>query len=116
MTLRLYMDVHIHAAITKALRNAGVDVLTSQEDHTERLDDPALLDRATLLNRILFSNDADLLAEACKRQQEAGHFAGLFYAYPLNITVAKCIEDLELAAKVYEEPDMADRVEFLPLR
>ena len=110
------MDVHIHAAITKALRTAGIDVLTAQEDQTERLDDPALLERATSLTRVLFSNDSDLLAEACKRQLKGRHFAGLFYAHPLNVTVARCIEDLELASTVYDEADMVERVEFLPLR
>ena len=47
MSVKLYMDVHVHAAITEGLRLRGVDVLTAQEDGGRRLPDPALLDRAT---------------------------------------------------------------------
>ena len=62
MSLGLYMDVHVPAAITRALVLRGVDVLTAQLDGTTKLDDPALLDRATVLGRVLFSQDEDLLA------------------------------------------------------
>ena len=41
--LRLYMDVHVKAAITAGLRQRGIDVLTAQEDGTERWDDDRLL-------------------------------------------------------------------------
>ena len=33
-----------------------------------------------------------------------------------KVTVGQCIRDLELIAKVYDPPDIADRIEFLPLR
>ena len=46
MSLSLYMDVHVPAAITDGLRRRGVDVLTSQEDGTREADDSELL-RAT---------------------------------------------------------------------
>jgi hypothetical protein len=60
--LRLYMDVHIKAAITAGLRRRGIDVVTAQEDGGAHLEDMALLDRATALQRGLFSQDDDLLA------------------------------------------------------
>jgi len=49
LTLRFYMDHHVPVAITEALRRRGVDVLTAKEDGAERLDDEALLERATVL-------------------------------------------------------------------
>ncbi len=30
MAVALYMDVHVHAAVTEQLRRRGVDVLTAQ--------------------------------------------------------------------------------------
>jgi hypothetical protein len=51
-------------------------VLTAQLDGTTRLDDAALLDRASALGRVLFSQDDDLLAEATKRQRSGQHFGG----------------------------------------
>jgi hypothetical protein len=53
-SVALYMDVHVHEAITMGLCRRGVDVLTAQGDGARRLADPSLLDRATVLRRILF--------------------------------------------------------------
>lgn len=61
------MDAHIPKAITNGLRLRGIDVLTAQEDNADKLSDPELLERATALNRVLFTFDDDLLAEAAKR-------------------------------------------------
>ena len=63
------MDVHVSAAIPEGLRLRGVDVLTAQEDGRRRLPDPELLDRATALGRVLFTQDDDLLREAAERQR-----------------------------------------------
>jgi hypothetical protein len=35
--LRLYMDVHVKAAITAGLRRRGIDVVTAQEDGGARI-------------------------------------------------------------------------------
>ena len=71
------MDVHVPASITRALVLRGVDVLTAQLDGTTQLNDPKLLDRATALNRVLFSQDEDLLAEATRRQRSGQSFGGV---------------------------------------
>jgi hypothetical protein len=98
------------------LRLRNIDVLTAQEDGTDRLADAELLDRAFELGRALFSQDTDLLAEATARQQNSRHFAGVIYAPQLAITIGQAVRDLELIANVYDPVDMADRVEFLPLK
>ena len=71
MSVSLYMDVHIRRAVTVALRLRSINVLTAQEDGAE-LDDDRLLQRTTLLGRILVSQDDDLLREERRllRQQE----------------------------------------------
>ena len=69
MTVTLYMDVHVHRAITTGLRLRGVDVLSAQEDGHRTAPDNVLLDRATGLGRVLFTQDEDLLAEAKQCQQ-----------------------------------------------
>jgi hypothetical protein len=47
VTVALYMDEHIHRAITTGLRLRGVDVLTAQDDGRRQVPDHVLLDRAT---------------------------------------------------------------------
>ena len=79
MPLKLYMDHHMPRAITLGLRLRQVDVITAYEDQTHEISDADLLDRATALGRILFSQDDDLLAEATRRQRSGGVFAGVIY-------------------------------------
>jgi len=102
-------------AITEALRKRSVDVPAAQQDGTARLGDPELLDRAMALGRVLFSQDADLLREATRRQRSGAQFFGVVYAHQLKVTDRECIEDLEALAKIYEPSDMANRVVYLPL-
>jgi hypothetical protein len=64
------MDVHVKAAITAGARRRGIDVITAQEDRATRLEDILLLDRATALERVLFSQDDDLLAIARTHQAQ----------------------------------------------
>lgn len=108
------MDVHVPAAITRALVLRNVDVLTAQLDGTTRLDDAALLDRATALGRVLFSQDDDLLAEATKRQRSGQPFGGVIYAHQLSITIGQAVNDLELLAKIGTPEEFANRVEYVP--
>lgn len=70
MPVALYMDQHIPRAITVGLRLRNIDVLTAYEDGASDFDDPALLDRATVLGRVLFTLDDDLLVEATKSLSE----------------------------------------------
>jgi predicted nuclease of predicted toxin-antitoxin system len=111
----LYMDVHIPEAITRGLRRRGVDVLTAQEDGAARLEDDELLDRATELGRALFTEDDDLLAEATSRQRSGKPFAGVVFIRQRAADIGRCIEDLELIARVNDSEDTANWVQYLPL-
>ena len=115
MSIALYMDVHVPKAITLGLRLRDVDVVTAQEDNTDRLSDPDLLDRATALQRVLFSSDADLLVEAQRRQQEEIPFAGVIYVHTMRLSIGERIEQLELIAKAGIAEDLANKVLYLPL-
>ena len=115
MSLTLYFDEHVHRAIPAGLRLRGVDVLTIQEDGRRGLADPEVLDRATELGRVLFSQDDDLLAEATRRQAAGIPFAGLIYAHQLYVTIGECVRDLELIAQAADPEDLSGLVQFLPL-
>ena len=115
MPIALYMDVHIPKPITVGLRLRDVDVITAQQDGADELSDPALLDRTTALQRVLFTFDKDLLIETTRRQSEGIAFAGVIYAHQVQISIGTCIHDLEIIAKAGEPEDLANRVEFLPL-
>ncbi len=109
------MDVHVPAAITRELLLRGVDVLTAQLDGSVQLSDSDLLDRATGMGRVVFSQDEDLLAEAAERQRHGKYFAGVVYAHQLGITIGRAIQDLQILADAGTPEDFANRVEYLPL-
>lgn len=109
------MDHHVPRAITNGLRLRGVDVLTAHEDGASELRDPALLDRAAQLGRVLFTEDDDLLTEATLRQRRGEPFRGLVYAHQLRVLIGDCVRDPELITEVGEPVDMIGQTLFLPL-
>lgn len=115
MAVKLYMDQNVPRAITIGLRLRGVDVITAFEDGASQMDDSELLDRAGKLNRVLFTQDDDLLVEAAKRQRDGTPFRGVIYAHQLSVSIGHCIRDLETIAGAGELEDLSNRVEFLPL-
>ncbi|NET55858.1 MAG: hypothetical protein F6K47_06715 [Symploca sp. SIO2E6] len=54
-------DENVHGAITAGLRLRDVDVLTVQEDKRAGFADTLVLNRATELGRVVFSQDKDFL-------------------------------------------------------
>ena len=67
------------------------------------------------LQRVLFSQDEDLLAEAVRRQRDASPFAGVIDTHQMLVTIGICVRDLELIAKAANFEDFANRIEYLPL-
>lgn len=116
MSIALYMGHHVPRAITSGLRVREIDVLTAIEDAMDKATDPELLDRATQLNRALFTQDKDLLAEATARLREGNQFYGVIYAHQLRVSIGHCIQDLELIAKTATPEEVQNRVFFLPIQ
>jgi hypothetical protein len=115
MAIAFYIDENVHRAITDGLRLRDVDVLTVQEDGRTGIKDPIVLDRATELQRVLFSQDDDFLAEANYRQCQKTNFIGVVYAHKLRVSVGDCIRDLEIIAKAGRLDELTNRVQYLPL-
>lgn len=113
MSLGLYMDVHVPLPITRGLRRRGVDVLTAQQDQTTRLPDPKLLSRARELGRILFSQDEDLIAEAVSCQRKREPFATVIFARQLDLSIGRCVGDLETLVKAALPEDAQGQIIFL---
>lgn len=66
-------------------------------------------------NRILFTEDEDLLALAHRYQKAERFFAGVVYAHQQHVSIGRCINDLEIISKASSAEEMANHVEFLPL-
>ena len=90
-------------------------MLTAQEDGLRNTPDTVLLDRATLIGRVIFTQDDDFLVEARQRQMTGHAFSGVIYVHQMRTTIGACVRDLELIAKTVDLADLANRVEYLPL-
>jgi hypothetical protein len=110
------MDHQVPSAITRGLRQRGIDVLTADEDQTAQWDDEALLRRAAELDRLMFTQDDDFLDIGHQWQRSAREFAGIVYAHQLRVTIGQAIRDLEVIVQVMLPDEMKNQIEFLPLR
>ena len=79
------------------------------------LEDDRLLQRATELGRILFSQDEDLLREGVRRLREGGNFSGVIYAHQLRVTIGQMVEGLSLIALATSAADWHKKIGYLPI-
>jgi predicted nuclease of predicted toxin-antitoxin system len=98
MTVGLYLDVHVPRAIADQLRRRGVDVVTAIEDGCDQLSDEDLLDRASFLGRVLFTQDIRFKALAEDWQRRGRPFSGLVFGHQRAATIGRYVCDLELVA------------------
>jgi hypothetical protein len=115
MTVAFYMDVHIPMAITRHLRLRGVDVVTANEDGANTLADDVLLERASALNRVMFTHDIRFKALAENWQRDGKSFAGLIYGHAEGASIGQYVRDVELIAKACEPSELANMVIHLPM-
>ncbi|CAD5933565.1 hypothetical protein [Planktothrix agardhii] len=73
-----------------------------------------LRERATELDRVIFTQDDDFLVIANRRQQQGVKFSGVIYAHQQSVTVGECVRDLEIIAKASEPEDLVNQVQYLP--
>ena len=103
------------ASVLAGLRKRGVDLLTAVEDGQTGATDPAILDRATELGRVLYTEDDDYLLVTAKRQEAGAHFSGVVYAHPIAVSIGIAIEHLGIIATLAEPAELEDMVTHLPL-
>lgn len=115
MTIALYIDENVPRQITDGLRQRGIDVLTIQEDGRSGISDLLVLHRASELQRVVFSQDQDFLAEAAARQAQGIDFIGVIYARKSRMSIGDCVRDLELIATACDLNEFFSRVQYLPL-
>ena len=109
------MDVSVPRAIPEALRRRGYDVLTAQEDGAALLDDATLLDRVGIVRRMIFTMDADFVDAATRRSRLGQSFATVIYIAQKKATIRRCVEDLALITETIGEDEAMGNILWLPL-
>jgi hypothetical protein len=115
MGLKFYVDHNVHGDITEGMRKRLIDVLTCAEDGTAQAADEDVLQRATDLGRVMFSQDDDFLRLTTFWLRRGQTFAGLVFAHQRGVTIGEALRDLELISEAMTEDEMRDRVWLLPI-
>jgi predicted nuclease of predicted toxin-antitoxin system len=113
MPVPLYFDHHVPRALQKQLQRRGVDVLSTHDEKSGKLPDDELLDRATQLGRVVFTQDMRFWAMAGEWIRQGRPFAGLIFAHQRS-SVGELLRDLELIAKATDPAEWMNRVEYIP--
>ena len=107
--IRFYLDENIANAIAKGLRNRGIDVQTTAEAGNLSVDDETQLKYALDENRVIVTQDDDLL----KLASSGIEHKGIAYYKPQTRTVKQIIKGLVLIFEVFEPEDMNNHIEYL---
>ncbi len=75
----LYADADVDGPVVKALMHASWDVLRAVDVFPEKTTDAPHFERATALDRVLVSNDRDMLELAYRWLEQGRRFRGLIW-------------------------------------
>lgn len=115
MTPSLYFDEDsMTGAVSRALRAAGIDVITAQEADMRGRCDREHLELTTRLGRVLCSKnigDFQQIHEEC--MNSGTHHAGIVLIHRRYFAIGEQIRRLQTFAAVRTAEEMRDRLEFL---
>lgn len=113
VAIALYRDEHVLSSIAEGSQLRGIDVPTTQDDERNATDGSILMDRALELGRVMFSEDADMLSEAARRQRTQLHFAGLIHTNLQKARIGYYISELELICRACEQVEFENAVQYI---
>ena len=113
MSIAFFFDENVNGILAKALRRRHVDVLTVQWDGLDSQPDPVVFARSIELNRVLVSNDQDMLAIAGDHMDRNVPFPGLLFLNTARLR--EHLESLEYIARTGEPEDFANCIWYLPV-
>lgn len=107
--IRYFMDEHFPAAVSLALRQRGIDVLTVQDAGRSSLPDHDQLAFAQAEERVTVTFDTDYLA----LHQSGMDHAGIAWCPREKYGIGMLVQLLDLLFRVADRDQMRNRVEYL---
>jgi predicted nuclease of predicted toxin-antitoxin system len=110
--IRFYFDESVELAVSEQLAAGGLDVVSAHSLEALGEKDPAHLERATEMGRVLCTYDADFLRLA-KTQLE---HAGIIYAQQQKASVGGWVREIRAIHARLTAEEAQNQVIFLSLR
>jgi hypothetical protein len=108
-----FLDEHISNLVRNGLSRRGVDVTNVLACGRVGFPDVEQLRYATLIGRVLVTNDDDYLAEAADFLARGEPFGGVAYAHPDKYTDRQLLHQLLILHGVLTAHEMRNNVEYL---
>lgn len=113
--IRLYVDEQVRISVINALRNRGIDCLWAVDDGYDSTDDELILQRATSLDRVVYTYDNDFHQIAHRWLRQGRDFSGVIHAKWRQMSEGQEIREVELVANILEPVEVQNTVTHLPL-
>lgn len=115
--IRFLLDENFNGKIARGLhvRRPDIDMIRLQDTELYGADDPAVLEWAAAVGRILLTHDVNTMTRyAYERIAQGKPLAGIIFVRD-TLSVAKVIEDLITIIEASDADDWQDRIDYLPL-
>jgi hypothetical protein len=115
--LRLLMDENFDHRILHGVESQlpGLDFIVAQYTSLKGLKDPALLNQAAEMNRILVTHDLKTIPKYIYERVAAKPFTPGVIAVPDSMSIGQAIEDLAILVACSEPDEFVNIVRYLPL-
>lgn len=107
--IKFYLDENVANAVANGLRHRNIDVLTTPEANNIGADDKTQLQFALDEERVIVTQDDDMLRLASENIEHAG----IAYYKPQTRTVKQILQALNLIYEVLTPEEMYNHIEFL---
>ncbi len=115
MSVAYYFDHNMQTSVVTALRERGIDVLTTLEDRYDHHPDEEVLRRALELSRVVVTHDQDFLDLANEYLKRSQIFPGVVFCHLSKSSIGTLVEDLALIAEVVTYEELLSRVTWVSL-
>lgn len=106
--VRFYLDENVQIVIAEQLKRRGIDIVTVRDLDLLGDEDVTHLERATEMECVLCTHDADCIDLAVGKEH-----AGIVFGQQHKRTIGEWVAFLELVHGVYDADEMHNVVEYV---
>ena len=111
----MLLDHNVHGDVLRAVRRAGIDCLTLDEDDRRQAPDNEVFLRSIELDRVILASDVDFHVIASEAMRNGIEFPGVIHFRQHAITVGQIEYNIRLIADCDVGQELRNRLRRLPI-